>query len=232
MADFGYDVSDYCAIDPTFGTLADFDELLAQAHARGIRVLLDWVPNHTSDQHPWFQESRRDRTNPKADWYVWRDEPANNWLASFPRGESAWEFDEQRGQYYLRCFLKEQPDLNWDNPRWRPRCTTRCASGWTVASTGSAWTSCTSSGKDLDHGRPADLPGEGVGPRRRTTTSRSPTSACAASVGCSTSTTGDRASVGEVYLLDEAAMADYYGDDDELHLCFNFRFLWAPFDAG
>ena len=116
MADFGYDVSDFCDIDPTFGTLADFDRLLAQAHARGIKVILDWVPNHTSDQHPWFQESRRDRTNPKADWYVWRDEPANNWLASFPKGEPAWQFDEQRGQYYLRCFLKEQPDLNWDNP--------------------------------------------------------------------------------------------------------------------
>jgi alpha-glucosidase len=117
MADFGYDVSDYCDIDPTFGTLADFDHLLAEAHARGIKVLLDWVPNHTSDQHPWFQESRQDRTNPKADWYVWRDQPANNWHASFPKGEKAWEFDEQRGQYYLRCFLKEQPDLNWDNPQ-------------------------------------------------------------------------------------------------------------------
>ncbi|MEO5901533.1 MAG: alpha-amylase family glycosyl hydrolase, partial [Ilumatobacteraceae bacterium] len=105
MADFGYDISDYCAIDPTFGTLAEFDELLAQAHARGIRVVLDWVPNHTSDQHEWFQESRSDRTNPKADWYVWRDQPTNNWLASFPRGESAWEFDEARSQYYLRCFL-------------------------------------------------------------------------------------------------------------------------------
>ena len=108
MADFGYDISDFCDIDPTFGTMADFDELLAAAHARGLRVILDWVPNHTSDQHPWFQESRRDRTSPKADWYVWRDQPANNWYASFPKGDRAWSFDEQRGQYYLRCFLGEQ----------------------------------------------------------------------------------------------------------------------------
>src|SRR5438552_997511 len=82
MADFGYDISDFCDIDPVFGTLDDFAELLAAAHARDIRVLLDWVPNHTSDQHPWFLESRQDRTNPKADWYVWRDEPANNWIAA------------------------------------------------------------------------------------------------------------------------------------------------------
>ena len=98
MADFGYDVSDYCDIDPLFGTLADMDDLIAECHERGMRLMLDWVPNHTSVEHRWFQESRTDRTNPKADWYVWRDQPANNWLCSFSGGAPAWTFDEARSQ--------------------------------------------------------------------------------------------------------------------------------------
>lgn len=122
MRDFGYDVSDYCAVEPMFGTLADFDALLAQAHMLGLRVIIDQVWNHTSDQHPWFQESRRDRHNDKADWYVWADAapdggPPNNWLATF--GGSAWAFDDVRRQYYLHNFLAQQPDLNWYNPKVR-----------------------------------------------------------------------------------------------------------------
>lgn len=118
MADFGYDVANYCDVDPRFGTLADFDGLLAAAHARGIKVILDFVPNHSSSQHPWFLESKRARTSPKRDWYVWRDAapgggPPNNWISDF--GGSAWEWDESTGQYYLHAFLKEQPDLNWRN---------------------------------------------------------------------------------------------------------------------
>src|SRR5262245_11358791 len=113
MADFGYDVSDYCDIDPLFGDLAEFDALVAEAHARGIRVMLDWVPNHTSSQHAWFKESRGNRTNPKRDWYVWRDpkadgSPPNNWVAMF--GGPAWQADPATGQLYLRSFLVEQPD--------------------------------------------------------------------------------------------------------------------------
>jgi alpha-glucosidase len=113
MADFGYDVADYCGVDPIFGTMADFDRLLEEVHRRGLRMILDFVPNHTSDRHPWFLESRSSRNNPKRDWYLWRDEP-NNWLSHF--GGSAWEFDEKTRQYYLHEFLKEQPDLNWRNP--------------------------------------------------------------------------------------------------------------------
>jgi alpha-glucosidase len=113
MADFGYDVSDYCGIDPVFGTIQDFDRLLAEAHRRGLKVILDFVPNHTSDQHPWFLESRSSRDNPKRDWYLWRDQP-NNWLSHF--GGSGWEQDENTGQYYYHSFLKQQPDLNWRNP--------------------------------------------------------------------------------------------------------------------
>jgi alpha-glucosidase len=116
MADFGYDIADYCAVDPIFGTLADFDMLLAEVHARGLKLMLDFVPNHTSDQHPWFLESRSSRTNPKRDWYLWRDQP-NNWLSNF--GGSAWQLDPITHQYYLHSFLKQQPDLNWRNPAVR-----------------------------------------------------------------------------------------------------------------
>jgi alpha-glucosidase len=113
MADFGYDVADYCGVDRIFGTMEDFDRLLDGAHRRGIRLILDFVPNHTSDQHPWFLESRSSRENPKRNWYIWCDQP-NNWQSHF--GGSAWEFDARTGQYYLHEFLKEQPDLNWRNP--------------------------------------------------------------------------------------------------------------------
>ena len=126
--DNGYDISDYQDIDPTFGTLADLDELVDRLHARGLRLLMDLVVNHTSDEHPWFEESRRDRTNPKADWYIWRDarpgtvpgrngaEP-NNW-GSFFSG-SSWQWCPDREQYYLHLFSRKQPDLNWENPEVR-----------------------------------------------------------------------------------------------------------------
>src|SRR3954454_6975108 len=104
MADFGYDVSDYCDIDPVFGTLDDLDELVEAAHARGIRVVLDWVPNHSSNQHPWFAESRSSRTNPRRDWYVWRAEP-NDWMSVFKACGRAWTFDDATQQHYLHSFM-------------------------------------------------------------------------------------------------------------------------------
>ncbi|GCE12068.1 alpha-amylase family glycosyl hydrolase [Tengunoibacter tsumagoiensis] len=119
MADFGYDIANYSDIDPTFGTLADMDDLIREAHQCDLKILLDFVPNHTSDEHDWFKESRSNRTNAKRDWYIWRDPapnggPPNNWLAHF--GGNAWAFDEQTGQYYLHLFHEKQPDLNWRNP--------------------------------------------------------------------------------------------------------------------
>jgi alpha-glucosidase len=122
MADFGYDVSDYTGVDPLFGTLDDFDELLEAAHRRGIKVILDYVPNHSSDEHPWFVESRSSRENPKREWYIWADPapdggPPNNWQSIF--GGSAWERDEVTEQYYLHSFDVKQPDLNWRNPEVR-----------------------------------------------------------------------------------------------------------------
>jgi alpha-glucosidase len=124
MADFGYDVADYCDVDPLFGDLATFDRLVTEAHARGTRIIIDWVPNHSSDRHPWFVESRSSRDNPKRDWYIWRDPQPdggdaeqhrlpNNWGSFF--GGPAWTFDEATGQYYLHQFVKEQPELNWRN---------------------------------------------------------------------------------------------------------------------
>src|SRR3954468_12619866 len=116
MADYGYDVADYRDVDPMFGTLGEFDTLLAEAHARGLKVIVDFVPNHTSDEHEWFKESRSSRDNPKRDWYVWADpkpdgSPPNNWRSSF--GGPTWTLDDTTGQYYLHNFLADQPDLNW-----------------------------------------------------------------------------------------------------------------------
>jgi alpha-glucosidase len=119
MADFGYDVSDYTDVHPAFGSMADMRELLAAAHSRNMKVILDFVPNHTSSEHPWFHEARRSRDNEKREFYLWKDPgpngaPPNNWLSVF--GGSAWEWDEATGQYYYHAFLKEQPDLNWRHP--------------------------------------------------------------------------------------------------------------------
>ena len=119
MKDFGYDVSDYCDVDPMFGTLADFDAVVAKAHELGVKVMIDLVLSHTAEAHPWFEESRANKTNPKADWYVWAEakpdgSPPNNWLSIF--GGSAWQWDGRRMQYYLHNFLTSQPDLNFHNP--------------------------------------------------------------------------------------------------------------------
>ena len=122
MADFGYDISDYRGVDPLFGTLDDFKKLIEEAHKRDIKVMVDFVPNHTSDEHPWFLQSKSSKENSRRDWYVWKDpkpdgSPPNNWLSVF--GGSAWEFDDTTGQYYLHSYLAKQPDLNWENPEVR-----------------------------------------------------------------------------------------------------------------
>jgi alpha-glucosidase len=119
MKDFGYDVSDYCDVDPLFGTLADFDQLIAKAHSLGLKIMIDQVLSHTAEEHPWFVESRKSRDNPKSDWYVWADprpdgNPPNNWLSVF--GGSSWQWDSRRKQYFLHNFLASQPDMNFHNP--------------------------------------------------------------------------------------------------------------------
>ncbi|MHB1700088.1 MAG: glycoside hydrolase family 13 protein [Acidobacteriaceae bacterium] len=127
QVDFGYDISDYTAIDPQYGTMADFEHLIAEAKARNIRIIMDYVPNHTSDQHAWFKESRSSKNNPKRDWYIWRDPkgfnadgtpiPPNNWQSWF--GHSAWQYDPLTKQFYYHHFYVQQPDLNWRNPQVR-----------------------------------------------------------------------------------------------------------------
>lgn len=145
--DFGYDISDYCNIDPAYGTLADFDALMAEAHRLGLKVMIDQVLSHSSDRHPWFVESRSSRDNPKADWYVWSDpqpdgSPPNNWLSVF--GGSSWQWDSRRRQYYLHNFLTEQPDLNFHNEETVGALLDTVKFWLDRASTVSAWTPPTS----------------------------------------------------------------------------------------
>jgi alpha-glucosidase len=231
--DFGYDVADYCDVDPAFGTLDDVDRLVADAHRRGLRVLLDWVPNHTSSEHPWFVESRASRTSPRRDWYVWRDgdpsTPPNNWVAAFSGGP-AWTWDEATGQWYLHQFLPEQPDLNWANPEvvdamhgvlrfWLDH----GVDGFRI---------------DVVHGLGKDPtlpddPPEVAGTPHSSLNDRPETHEIIRGLRrLADSYPGERLLVGEVYLLDTTKVAAYYGDGDELHLAFNFPPLYAPWDAG
>ncbi len=232
MKDFGYDVSDYCDVDPLFGSLEDFDRLLADAHARGLRVLVDWVPNHTSDQHPWFREARASRASPRRGWYHWRDghpeRPPNNWRAAFS-DSPAWTWDAATEQWYLHLFLPEQPDLDWGRREvvdamhgtlrfWLAR----GVDGFRIDVV-----HCL--GKD-----PAlpDLPAE-----------RARIPACALIDEPRThalireirkvidEVPGDRVVVGEVAIPWTERVATYYGEGDELHLAFNFPPLFAPWEA-
>ena len=233
MDDFGYDVSDYCDVDPLFGTLGDFDARVADAHRRGLKVLVDWVPNHTSDQHPWFTESRASRASAKRDWYVWRDPapgggPPNNWVAAFTNAP-AWTLDETTGQYYLHLFLPSQPDLNWRNPEvvlamhdvlrfWLDR-----------GVDGFRMDVIHAIGKDPR--LPDDAP-ELVGlPHSVLNNDPSTHSLIAGLRKVLDEYDGDRMMVGEVYLLDTGLVATYYGHGDELHLAFNFPPLHTPWRA-
>lgn len=242
MADFGYDVADYCDVDPQFGTLADFDELLAAAHARGIRVIVDLVPNHTSDRHPWFIESRSSRTNPKRDWYVWADpkadgspdgSPPNDWRSVFSRvKKEAWTLDPATGQYYLHSFLPQQPDLNWWNPEVRRAFEEilrfwldRGADGFridvahrTVKPRDIATGFKAENPRGiLDHTPPADEP---------------ELHALLRTWRKLLDEYDDRMAVGECVVLDPDKLVEFYGaKNDELHMAFNFSFLRAPWTA-
>jgi len=226
MADFGYDVANFTDVDPLFGSLDDVDELLASAHRRGLRVLLDWVPNHTSDRHPWFMASRGSRGNPYRDWYWWRDRP-NNWRRAW-HDAPAWTLDQRTGQYYLHHFLPQQPDLNWNNPAVRDA----------MYDTLRFWLDRGVDGfrADVIHliGKDPALPDDPESLRAfsRTRFHTDPTTHCwlreirAVLDGYD----GDRMMVGEVNLTDPAVVASYTGPD-ELHLAFNFNLLEAAWDV-
>ncbi len=240
MADFGYDVSDYTAIDPIFGTMEDFDRLVSEAHARGLRVLLDFVANHTSDRHPWFLESRSARQSPKRDWYIWRDPapdggPPNNWLSAF--GGSSWEWDNRTGQYYYHAFLKEQPDLNWRNPDvqqamldamrfWFERGVDgfRLDAIWHLIKDDQFRDNPPNPGY-----KPSDPPYHRLLPVF--TTDRPEVHPILAMMRRLADAYDDRVLIGEIYLPVERLVAYYGMHEPELHLPYNFQLVLLPWDA-
>jgi len=229
MADFGYDISDYTDVDPVFGTLADFDDLLAGVHRRGVKLIVDWVPNHTSDQHPWFVESARSLDNAKRDWYVWRDPapdggPPNNWRSAFPAVGSAWTFDKTTAQYYLHSFTPHQPHLNWDNPEveaamhdvlrfWLDRGVDgfRIDVIYKIAKDPEL--------RDNEPGLQHDEDWPTIHDRLRR-------------IRAVIEKYDDRMIVGEVYLLDLKKLVEYINTGDELHLAHNFVFFHLPWQAA
>lgn len=242
MADFGYDVADYCNVDPIFGDLEQFDALLAEAHRRGLKVLLDFVPNHSSDQHPWFLESRSSRDSAKRDWYIWRDPapdggPPNNWTSDM--GGPAWEFDQATGQYYLHAFLKEQADLNWRNPEVRTAMTDvlrfwfdRGVDGFRVDV---LWHCIKAEDLPDNPLNPAYTPGMGEKLKvlQHHSANQPEVHAIANAFRILADGYGERLLVGEICLpLDQ--LMTYYGNDEApgVHLPFNFQLFEAPWDAG
>jgi alpha-glucosidase len=235
MVDFGYDVTDYCDVDPLFGTLDDFDLLVEEAHSLGLKVIIDWVPNHTSDRHPWFTEARSGRSSRHRNWYVWREgradgTPPNNWATAFDPSAPAWTFDTTSGQWFLHLFEAAQPDLNWDEPGvvhamhqvlrfWLDRgvdgfradvvhCIGKDPALPDDPPAVAGLPHCILNDEAVTHGRLKAV---------RTLLDAYP---------------GDRVMVGEVYLLSTEAVASYYGAGDELHLAFNFPPLLARWQSG
>ncbi len=241
MADFGYDVADYCDIDPMFGTLAEFKQLVDHAHRLGLKVLLDFVPNHTSDEHPWFEESRSSRANPKRDWYLWRDPapdggPPNNWLSRM--GGSAWEWDALTGQYYYHAFLREQPDLNWRNPEVR-RAMDEVLRFWLDRGVDGfrvdvLWLLIKDAQFRDNPPNPAYRPGEPQHHRLlQTYTEDQPeVHDIVRSMRATLSEYGDRVLIGEIY-LPVPQLVKYYGtNDDGADMPFNFQLLRTAWNAS
>jgi alpha-glucosidase len=234
MADFGYDVSDYCDVDPLFGSLEDFDLLVAAAHDRGIRVIIDWVPAHTSDQHIWFRDARSSRNHPRRDWYIWRDPapdggPPNNWAGSFREGP-AWTLDRASGQYYLHSFLAEQPDLNWANPEVEAAMHGVLRFWLDRGVDGFRADVVHNIGKDPTL---PDLPAERIRVPHHIFNHVEQTHGHLRAIReLLDSYPGDRMMVGEVVIFSVEKLARYYGTGDELHLAFNFPGIYAPWEAG
>jgi alpha-glucosidase len=241
MADFGYDVSDYRTVHPLFGTLSDMDELVAAAHNRGLKLILDFVPNHTSNQHPWFLDSRASRMSPRRDWYIWHDPvadggPPNNWLSRFD-GESAWSYDATTGQYYLHSFLAEQPDLNWRNPEVRKAMLDvlrfwfeRGIDGFRVDVSYRVM-------KDLQlrDNPPNPAWRAGMDPHKRLLEKYTKNLPEIHDFNRWLREVADRYEgrvlIGEIN-LPHAELVTHYGNNDEFHLPFNFSLIYAPWEAA
>jgi alpha-glucosidase len=241
MVDFGYDVADHCAVDPRFGSLQDADALIREAHSRGLRVLLDFVPNHTSDQHEWFERARRSRSDRYRDWYVWADPspeggPPNNWLSAFERVGRAWTFDEPTGQYYLHSYTAQQPDLNWRTSAVRAAMhdvmrfwLDRGVNGFRVDAPHRL-------GKDalLRDNAPdvVDLRvATQLDDRRHRNLDDPIVHEILRGLRRVTDSYPDRVLVGEVGVHHPARRRDYYGAGDELHMVFDFGFWSNPWRA-
>jgi alpha-glucosidase len=232
MADFGYDVSDHCDVDPLFGTMADFDRLIAEAHRRGLRVIVDYVPNHTSDQHPWFQSARSSREDPRRNWYVWRDPapdggPPNAWRSIFG-GVPAWTFDAATGQYYLHSFLREQPDLNWEEAGLRAAMHDVLRFWLDRGVDGFRIDAAHRLGKDPELGdNPDDLTAGGA---RRRDEDWDSAFARLGEIRAVLDEYRERIAVGEVYVLDQRRLIEYVRGDG-LQLVHNFIFLESAWSA-
>jgi alpha-glucosidase len=240
MADFGYDVADYCDVAGIFGNLADFNRLVTGAHSRGLRLILDFVPNHTSNEHPWFVESRSSRDNPKRDWYIWKDPGEggglpNNWLSHF--GGPAWEWDETTKQYYYHSFLKEQPDLNWRNPAVKRAMyevlrfwLDRGVDGFRVDA---LWLLIKDDQFRNNPVNPGYVPGESSHNRLLPlyTANRPEIHAILAEMRGVVDAYPDRVLIGEIYLSIEE-LVTYYGSDLKgAHLPFNFQLIRTAWNA-
>lgn len=246
MADFGYDVADYTDIEPMFGDLETFDRLLAEAHQRNLKIVLDYVPNHSSDEHAWFKASRSSKDNPKRDWYIWRDakpdgSPPNNWVSFF--GGSAWAWDDTTQQYYLHLFDPKQPDLNWRNPDVVEA----------MLDVLRFWLDRGVDGFRMDvvtfiykHPDMPDNPvAENAGPFGEGGMGAVATQEHKYNINqpeahdmlkqfrqIFDSYEGDRVTIGETWFLDPVELVKWYGDDDELHMPFNFAIMKSGWDAS
>ena len=231
MRDFGYDISDHCAVDPVFGTMEDFDAVVAGLHDRGLKLIVDFVPNHVSSDHPWFVESRSSRDNPKRDWFIWADPgpdggPPTNWTATFTDA-SAWELDETTGQYYLHLFLPEQPDLNWANPEveeaqhdvlrfWLDR----GVDGFRIDVINAI-------GKDPE---PRDVPESLVGIGHVVLTHHETALPLIRRIRQTVDAAGDNMIIGEVVTGDIGVQASYQGDGDGVNCAVNFASVWQAWE--
>ena len=244
MKDFGYDVADYTGIDPLFGTMADFDRLLGEAHRRGLKVILDFVPNHSSTEHPWFVESASSRESPKRDWYIWRDAapdggPPNNWQSS--SGGSAWQWHEPTGQFYLHKFLPEQADLNWRNPAVREAMLDAMRFWFAKGVDGFRLDVVYHCIKDArfrddpvnpDYDPDTDPPFDAVRPVHSTDQHPEIMDLVVNPMRALADEMGDRLLIGEIYLSHDR-LVRYYGEDGTgVQLPFNFALIGAEWSAA